>query len=164
MRLISSILLLLLGGWTALQGQSAERTVISSLGGSSNTANIYASHTLGEVQIGSSQNSNLYVGQGFESAGDHPVSLEESPYGSIELYPNPTDRAVTLEITRPGISELEVSVRDAQGRNVLQRSLRASQNQGRHSFNLADLAPGTYFFELRAEDGEQIKSLPLVVR
>lgn len=163
MRLISSILLLLLGGWS-VQGQSAERYVISSMGGSSNTSNIYASHTLGEALIGSGQNSNLYVGQGFESAADHIVSIDESPYGTIDLYPNPTDRAVTLELTKSGISELDVTVLDAQGRRVLQRSLRASQNQGRHSFDLSELAPGTYLFQLRAEDGQQIKSLPLVVR
>lgn len=144
-------------------GQSVQRSVVSSLGGSAATANIQVSHTLGEAITGSANTANLYVGQGFEQAGAGPVSLDEADWGQLTLYPNPAQNQVNLEVQSLRSPSLMVRIIDAQGRVAWEKSFHNLENDPKRQLDLSGLASGSYQVLLRPEGGPA-RSLPLLVK
>jgi len=162
-RFVLSLLAGLLAGLTSLMGQTAQRSVVSSLGGSAATANIRVSHTLGEAITGSANTANLYVGQGFEQAGAGPVSLDEANWGQLKLYPNPARNTVHLEVASLQSSHLTVRIIDASGRVAWEKSYPHPEHSPKRQMELSGLASGSYQVLLQPAEGPA-RSLSLVVK
>ena len=162
-RFVLSLLAGVLAGVSGLMGQSAQRSVVSSLGGSAATANLQVSHTLGEAPTGSANTANLYVGQGFEQAGAGPVSLDEADWGQLKLYPNPAQNQVNLEVQSLQTTHLSVRIIDAQGRVAWEKNFPNLENNTQRQLDLSGLANGSYQVLLKPADGPA-RSLPLLVK
>lgn len=70
---------------------------------------------------------------------------------SFEIYPNPTNGIFTLELTTAGSYHADYSVKDSAGRMILSRQLNISAPGVKEDVDIASLAPGIYFFEMKTE-------------
>ncbi|MDZ7848048.1 MAG: T9SS type A sorting domain-containing protein [Owenweeksia sp.] len=142
MRYLTFALLLL--GFMA-GGQSAERQVIATMGGSASSGSLYASHTIGQPFSGSATAGSITLTQGFEQGAVNDISLEEESLGKLSIFPNPVKRSLVLEVSQWEGSQLGVSLMDVSGKVLLRKEWRNLNGQTKRSLNVADLAPGEYF-------------------
>lgn len=85
--------------------------------------------------------------------GEETSSLTDlTQVQGISVYPNPTVELITLDLNELAIDADEVTMLDATGKVVLTQKVTAG---GIYQFLTADLAAGTYFFNLSA-DGKPV--------
>lgn len=83
----------------------------------------------------------------------YPVSAGDmANQFSVKVYPNPTRGLVNIELNSARISDVDLSVHDITGRQILRKSYSAAE---RISFNLNENVSGMYFIKLNV-DGNQI--------
>jgi trimeric autotransporter adhesin len=77
------------------------------------------------------------------------VGMEEHSLSYFHLYPNPTQTSFTIEVQANSKLNLQMKVMDFRGREVMneQRVLHSGKNT--ESIDVAELASGIYFVELR---------------
>ncbi len=71
--------------------------------------------------------------------------------GTIKIYPNPTDRAATLEYALPGEDNISFEVMTSAGQ-VLEIT-KLESNEGSYTFSTAKLAPGIYYYRVKSNKG-----------
>ena len=88
------------------------------------------------------------------------VGMEEHSLSSFHLYPNPTQTSFTIEVQANSKLNLQMKVMDFRGREVMneQRVLHSGKNT--ESIDVAELASGIYFVELRM--GEEVLRRKLI--
>lgn len=77
---------------------------------------------------------------------------------STDIFPNPATTAIQIKAERVRLIE----VFDARGKLVLKKS--TSPAVYKHSLNISNLSPGSYFIRLRANDGAQTTNKVLIFR
>ena len=94
-----------------------------------------------------------------------PVVLATRPsaFGQPwQAYPNPFTNALTLDLSHLKARRLEVSIRDAAGRQVHHEEVTELNGERKHSLSLpASMAPGVYLVQLTA-DNQQAETRRLV--
>lgn len=89
------------------------------------------------------------------------TGVEELPgVTDMLLFPNPVTDRLTLRLTCPDARQLRLSILDATGRLARAEQNWAPIGTAVRSWDLADLAPGTY--GLRIEDGRRLTTLRFV--
>ncbi len=87
-----------------------------------------------------------------------PVVFENEGFG---IFPNPATNAVTLEIPMRAEADVQITVLDPNGRTVVQTTEMLGKTNNRVNLDLAKLATGMYFVQVR--NGGEIKTRKLVV-
>ncbi|HYV91349.1 MAG TPA: T9SS type A sorting domain-containing protein [Chitinophagales bacterium] len=68
------------------------------------------------------------------------------------LSPNPSNGRGTIKIEQPITGELELSVKDALGKEVYKSNFKTNAQQKELPFDFSHLSPGIYFVQLKSEE------------
>ena len=79
--------------------------------------------------------------------------MDSGPW--TEISPNPVSDALGLKIVEAKGQSVKVSLLDASGRTLLQRSFVPETNQHREEFNVRELANGMYFLRVHTADKQE---------
>lgn len=94
---------------------------------------------------------------GFATSTDNPLDD-----GKVVVSPNPASRSVNLELSLENTADVvEVVIFDFTGRMVSSRTLDNVQ-KGRFSFDVSNLANGTYFMSINTPEGFRSKKFQVV--
>ena len=141
-------------------GQTIQNSVISSTGGSSSTSNLKMDYTLGETVIETFSAGGNTLTQGFHQTNLTLVAIENVElFAEISIYPNPTSEFVNIDIPA-NYKLMEISMFDVTGK-LLKTQANAS---GLVTFNVNDLATGTYYFQVINPKNKEFKTFKLVKR
>ena len=69
----------------------------------------------------------------------------------IKVYPNPADRAATLEYTLPGEDNISFEIMTSAGQVLEKTKLESST--GSYTFGTGKLAPGIYYYRVKSNIG-----------
>jgi len=80
-----------------------------------------------------------------------------------ELYPNPSDRQITVQFTLPQADNISIALFDMKGRQVAALNSGAQFDAGQHtvSFDVSSLAAGHYLCNIMGDD--QQSTIPMVI-
>lgn len=85
---------------------------------------------------------NIYLDNIWVYEGDEPVGIEETEKQNVNIYPNPTDNIVTIDI---GLNKnIRLEIIDLLGKKVYNSNL----NKVKTSINLENYPDGIYIFKL----------------
>ena len=77
----------------------------------------------------------------------------------VTVSPNPFSNNLEVQLRRPGMQKIAISILNYLGQTVVSFSETAGGDQFFKSFDLHELANGTYFLELRIDGDRQIKKI-----
>lgn len=80
-------------------------------------------------------------------------SVEKEGFGSVGIYPNPTEGKITVQLEMRQSEVLEVEVLDMAGRAVYSSALNAVQGASQHRIDLNGISEGVYVVSLRGQQG-----------
>ena len=138
---------------SSVKGQSIERSVIGSSGGSYfDGVNFEVDYTLGEFAILTMNNSNNILTQGFQQPFlDSWINvMENSENGiSISYYPNPTNANLTLSISNSSNREFSIGLYDILGQCIHQQTI-VSKFDGflKMEIDMRSCATGNYYMRI----------------
>jgi hypothetical protein len=120
--------------------------IISSTGSIGQNSSGTISYTLGELVIGSQNNGNSTVTQGFHQTEIIVTVVRElsDPCLTILAYPNPTNDFITLKFENSEIQNIEYILFDLQGKLLLKEKLK--NQEVKVSFETFN--PGSYFIKV----------------
>jgi hypothetical protein len=87
--------------------------------------------------VGSRQGNDLFTVEGL---------------GFAEVSPNPVSNTMRLKVSEAKGQSVSVSLMDASGRTMLQRSFVPETNQHQEEFHVGDIAHGMYFLNVNTEN------------
>ena len=149
---------LFLLGSTAF-GQTIQNSVISSAGGSSSSGNVKMDYTIGETVIETFSAGGNTLTQGFHQTNLTLVAIENVElFAQVSVYPNPTSQFVNLDIPAD-YNLLDISMYDVTGK-LLRTQANAS---GLVTFDVKDLATGTYYLQVLNPKNKDLKTFKLIV-
>ena len=91
----------------------------------------------------------------------HTNDLDESI--RFELYPNPANNQVVLDLAFSKFEDVDLKIYDALGRMVYYRDIDIVQ-EGQEIINLDEFVQGVYWVQLSAENAQYVKRLSVVKR
>ncbi|MEI6578616.1 MAG: T9SS type A sorting domain-containing protein [Eubacteriales bacterium] len=143
----------------SMNGQTIQNSVISSAGGSSSTSNVKMDYTLGETVIETFSAGGNTLTQGFHQTNLTLVAIENVElFAEMSVYPNPTSEFVNLDIPA-NYNLLDVNMYDVTGKLI-----RTKTNvSGLVTFNVNDLATGTYYLQVINPQTQQFKTFKLII-
>jgi len=145
--LINYLLLILLPLSLSAQNPELSPEVVASAGDSFSSNNLLIEWTLGEIMTESFEG-GLIWNQGFQQPIGNITSIENpfSKLGKIKVYPNPASNSLFIEKENTG--ELTLSLRDIQGRILLE----SQSTQLLDQVDISALPPGFYILSMRDEN------------
>ena len=154
MRII--IIILVMIAPMALQSQpSIERTVIGSAGGYSEAGNVSLSYTVGETCVKTRTHASIVLTEGFQQAGNEPVSVDFSEVGAgIKVFPNPTADKLILQLNTGGNTENDFifEIIDIRGRKLFSASRRGVSGEYIEEFDFSTYSSGMYYIIIRSKE------------
>jgi len=137
--------------------QSVSPEVIATSGQQFQNGQLQLEWTLGEVVTETESNGNAVLTQGFHQPEIKITGLEDlSPDWAMSVFPNPTSGLLNVQF-EPQTETLQFSIIDLGGKQVL--SSRSSQSFQLH---LEQLAPGSYFLNVRSQNGSLRKTYQIL--
>ena len=145
--LINYLLLILLPLSLSAQNPELSPEVVASAGDSFSSNNLLIEWTLGEIMTESFEG-GLIWNQGFQQPIGNITSIDNpfSNLGPIKVYPNPASNSLFIEKEKAG--KLRLSVRDIQGRILLEKLSVQLTDQ----VDISALPPGIYILSMRDEN------------
>ncbi|MCB9251276.1 MAG: T9SS type A sorting domain-containing protein [Flavobacteriales bacterium] len=141
-------------------GQSVERQVLGTTGGSSNTSNVSVSYTAGELVTETYNTSTIILSQGFQQTETSTLSIQMPELGfSLKAYPNPTSEMVILEFSTDNYLEISVCLTDMLGKSVGKAEDLNLTGIGTHVIDMSMLDAGIYYLQLLNIEGVAIKTI-----
>lgn len=138
--------------------QTIQNSVISSAGGSASAGNVKMDYTLGETVIETFTAGGNTLTQGFHQTNLTLVAIENVElFAEISIYPNPTSEFVNIDIPAD-YKLMDISMYDVTGK-LLKNKTNAS---GLVTFNVNDLATGTYYLQVINPKNQQLKTFKLI--
>ena len=159
---IFAIMLLFLA--TGLFAQTIERSVIGAAGTSYSTADLQLDYSVGEVVVSTAETGTFVLTQGFHQGDLFSVANDEPLRVAYQLFPNPTQGRVSLELQAPQPLRLHLQWVDLQGRELpqLQQQVELGTQPQTLEFDLSNLAAGTYLLKLLTPAGQEAHSFRVV--
>lgn len=148
-KLLTALMLLLLGGLTNLQAQVATTTA----GGEASGSGGSSSYTLGQVVYTTNTGTNGSVAQGVQQPYEisTTVGINETTINlELSVYPNPTTNFLQLKIESEQLENLSYQLIDLQGKVIESKKVSNTTT----TVTMENLLPATYF--LRVTDNNQI--------
>lgn len=147
MRQLSLIFVFL--GSTYLSAQTTTPVVVASSGDYFVGTDATLSWTLGEIMTETYDGSNNQLTQGFQQPLRVTSGLEEvSSQLNVNVYPNPTQANLTLEIP-DNTDEISIEIYDAAGKLVVQQIY---SGVGPQTINFEELSNGLYIMRLKDDN------------
>lgn len=137
--------------------QSLSPSVIASYGKWSNNGGFTLSATSGEMMIQTFTGGTNILTQGFQQPDDKDVGIQQLLEDglTINIYPNPTNDLVTVNLQSDNAASYGIIMYDLLGRTLaLPGTLDRSHTQLQQSFNLSQLSSATYFLCVVNAEGE----------
>lgn len=99
-----------------------------------------------------SANSNIYVDPCISTSINSNGQVQD-----IQIFPNPANEQLQIEITERTNEELQLSVVDALGRLLINKQISVTNGKSSQQIDVSNLAPGVYFIQLRDSKGTNTK-------
>lgn len=90
-----------------------------------------------------------------------PNSIHEIAFGSVGIYPNPTEGLLTLQLDMVQSQMINAEVRDISGRTMLSNTVSAAQGVSQHQLDLQGLAEGIYTLRIQGASGVHTQKIIL---
>lgn len=132
---------------------SAQEAITSSYGSATLGGQVY-DWTLGDMAaIETIENTTLIVTQGFLQPVSGAISTNEPrlPFGSVQVFPNPTHGAVQMNATFDAPVILRYAVLDITGKLLLENMADNVQASHAETIDLSTFAAGTYLLRVEAD-------------
>ena len=147
--------------------QGANRYVIASDGGSVTTGTMVLDWTLGEPISGTGYTHDQMFTQGFQQPVleavrvEMPNAVSTRSYVDIEftLHPNPVSSSLTLNMTAPHESDIDLVIVDGNGKLFFSKALPAGSIK--QEIDVRALVPGFYFLRLYDEDKQLLDAFKI---
>lgn len=79
------------------------------------------------------------------------IGLEDNPLAnSLSIYPNPAQYTVNVSFREVGSADVQITLRDAQGRNVINMNDRMQSGNYSNDIDVSGLARGIYMLEIKS--------------
>tara|TARA_R110001592_G_scaffold43005_1_gene139546 strand:- start:76986 stop:83351 length:6366 start_codon:yes stop_codon:yes gene_type:complete len=79
------------------------------------------------------------------------IGLEDNPLAnSLNVYPNPAQYSFTISFREVGSADVQITLRDAQGRNVINMNDRMQSGSYSNDIDVSGLARGIYMLEIKS--------------
>jgi len=143
----------------ALNAQTVDKAIVTSVGGSVSNTDVTIGFTIGEPIVGLVHN-GISIDQGFWAASQIlviPESPEEDLSG-ILVYPNPVEEELTIFTNNIEIYGITLFAMD--GRRVLKQKVESIQLE--HKINLSHLSKGMYVLRLFVEGDNKRKLFKVI--
>lgn len=75
----------------------------------------------------------------------------------LSIYPNPATTSVSVQFISKQSSDVQVTITDVLGKNILQQTFPINAGKFQQSFDVADLNKGIYFLEIEQGDIKSVK-------
>lgn len=141
------------------QNLEIEHFAIVPMGGHSFDSTFSVSYTLGQVEVKTltANNGTLILTQGFQQPELIGTDIENDldVLLDYQLYPNPTDRFLTVKLTTDKIVDIELQVVNILGQPIgIPVQKKKVQGVWEAKFDLEGTAEGYYLLMLRYGDGQ----------
>jgi hypothetical protein len=159
-----TLLIAILLAFSGLQAQvTAERYVFASMGSFTTSGNLSFSATLGETLIGTTTSGTLNFLQGYQIPDEMSVGIESSlgPNIQVSVFPNPVVDDIYIQFEGVLNRPVQLQLFDAKGSAISGWAIEVRE-AGTVSRNIANLASGTYFLQMRQNDGQLLKTMPVI--
>lgn len=143
------------------QAQSLGPTVLANSGATLSGGSNTLSFTLGEAVIGTLTNGST-IGQGFWLGAANTLVLSANDFDLGEVttvYPNPANNFLNVAFENLEGEELQLSLMDIQGRQVLQRTSNGMETE---TLSIHQLAAGTYLLSIVQKTTQQTKTFKII--
>lgn len=158
-------LVALSGNVATAQTIRLEPQVIASQGGNFKNSEFELSYTIGElaaVTTITNKTADLVLTQGFHQPDKFsvvPGFNEFASFWSANVYPNPADEQVWLNIRSDRQANYYMDLFDAAGRNVIvRRKLTHVPGSQQYAIPTQELAGGAYLLRISTEDGQHART------
>ncbi len=133
-----------------LQAQSVERFVIGSSGIDFSGSGISMSSTIGETVITTETAGTIILTQGFQQPDSVNIVSVQAIHTALnyKLYPNPTENISWLELSADNQVEVNLSLYDVAGRQVLQSKNIVLKDKHTEQLDLNHIAAGQYMLAI----------------
>lgn len=92
----------------------------------------------------------------------YPVSIEEDILGTqLSIYPNPASDLFSVEVKHPIQKELQVHLRDLNGKLIHKRSWNPGLQEARIQFDISPYPPGIYILQVESSEGSLFKKISI---
>jgi hypothetical protein len=129
-------------------------------GGDANDQSGSVSYTVGQVFYNVNWNSAANINEGIQQPYEiYNISSVENQMHSEDLnvYPNPTNGLITLELEKFNNNNMKCNVFDLKGELILSIDLNSAKNE----ISLTDYPAGTYYAEIR-KNNEKINTYKII--
>lgn len=89
------------------------------------------------------------------------VGLGEIDAPLVQMYPNPAQTTVTVQLEQLGIEDYQLEFVNIVGQSLLNETFRSNDSQMKKEINVEDLPRGIYFIRLQYQDQQIIEKLIL---
>lgn len=157
--IIFLLISLCLGGISRAQ-LSLERQLIGTTGNASSQGSVTLSASVGEPMVRDLTSGSISLSQGFQQADEVAVGVDEPLIElTYQVFPNPTQGKVRVDITVDKPMEIGIEIFDIHGRSCGIRSApQWIQKQASFDMDLTPLSSATYLLVLM-QDGNNIKAI-----
>ncbi len=154
-------------------GQSAERQVIASVGGSIDNGSVRADYSAGEATTHTLVSGTFMLTQGFhqpmiqekDTTDDPPSGIHEAASTDVayKLYPVPADQRVTLELQGSSEDYVFIALHGIDGRLIYKQDTKVPVYPGfKKVFDLRGYPSGSYLVNIFNSSGTSVKTLRFI--
>lgn len=159
---ITMIALFLIG---SVDAQQIEKQVISSTGNDVSAGSYQLSQTVGESAVETYTSGSFILGQGFQQVDEKTaIAIKEMDLMvAYNLYPNPTNDVVNLELTVESVNtHVFIDLVDLQGRLIKTKKLELMSNvKAQIQLSLKNESSGIYFLKISNSLRELVASIEI---
>ena len=151
----------------SINAQQIEKQVLSSTGSDVSAGGMQISQTVGETSVTTYSSGSFIIGQGFQQVD----AIEEDSTDAIKetdiivnynLFPNPTNDIVNIELELNANSNLIVAITNSNGQLIESKNIEVkSFEKSKFQFNLQKYANGIYFIKFYDSKGKLSKVLEI---
>jgi len=153
LRILLSIFLI------AFAVNSLDSQSINTQGRSLVSKNLQVTYSIGDLVIGTSQTSDIYITSGFLDTEFRISSFIEKPnQPEIDLFPNPFNNFLTVRYNAEDYSELNIELYDILGNLIARLNINESNNL----LNFENYSAQTYILKISDNKGDFIKSFIVI--
>ena len=150
----------------SLNAQQIEKQVISSTGNDVSAGGIQISQTVGETVVETFTSGSFILGQGFqqvEEINDSTIAIEEIDIiVNYNLYPNPTNDIINVELELNANSNMNLILVNTQGQIIQNKEIEVLSGEVyKVQFSLQNYSNGIYFLKFYDTKGNVSKVLEI---
>lgn len=152
----------------SINAQEIEKQVIASTGNDVSAGGLQISQTIGEVVVETFTSGSFILGQGFQQVEEEEEEEDTTAIKEIDilvnynLYPNPTNDIIYLELELSTSSKLNIILVNSQAQVLENKLIEVKNNQlYKTHFDLSKYSNGIYFLKFYDSLGEVSKVLEI---